>query len=224
MMQKLLVVEDDQKIRDELVTLLQRNGYDACALTSFVNVPGQILQSGVDLVLLDLNLPGVDGQHVCREVRQKSNVAIIAVTSRNSDLDEFMMLSLGADDFVAKPYNTQILLLHIATVLRRVGVVAEPSAEITHGGVTLDTAACRVHAAGGSAELTKNELRILAILMRNAGTVVSRQRIQEELWQSDEFVDDNTLTVNVSHLRQTLAGIGVEEYVSTRRGLGYIVI
>ena len=224
MMQKLLVVEDDQKIRDELVTLLQRNGYDACALTSFVNVPGQILQSGVDLVLLDLNLPGVDGQHVCREVRQKSNVAIIAVTSRNSDLDELMMLSLGADDFVAKPYNTQILLLHIATVLRRVGVVAEPSAEITHGGVILDTAACRVHAAGGSAELTKNELRILAILMRNAGTVVSRQRIQEELWQSDEFVDDNTLTVNVSHLRQTLAGIGVEEYVSTRRGLGYIVI
>lgn len=224
MMQKLLVVEDDQKIRDELVTLLQRNGYDACALTSFVDVPGQILQSGVDLVLLDLNLPGVDGQHVCREVRQKSNVAIIAVTSRNSDLDELMMLSLGADDFVAKPYNTQILLLHIATVLRRVGVVAEPSAEITHGGVTLDTAACRVHAAGGRAELTKNELRILAILMRNAGTVVSRQRIQEELWQSDEFVDDNTLTVNVSHLRQTLAGIGVEEYVSTRRGLGYIVI
>ena len=197
MMQKLLVVEDDQKIRDELVTLLQRNGYDACALTSFVDVPGQILQSGADLVLLDLNLPGVDGQHVCREVRQKSNVAIIAVTSRNSDLDELMMLSLGADDFVAKPYNTQILLLHIATVLRRVGVVAEPSAEITHGGVTLDTAACRVHAAGGSAE---------------------------ELWQSDEFVDDNTLTVNVSHLRQTLAGIGVEEYVSTRRGLGYIVI
>lgn len=224
MMQKLLVVEDDQKIRDELVMLLQRNGYDACALTSFVDVPGQILQSGVDLVLLDLNLPGVDGQHVCREVRQKSNVAIIAVTSRNSDLDELMMLSLGADDFVAKPYNTQILLLHIATVLRRVGVVAEPLAEITHGGVTLDTAACRVHAAGGSAELTKNELRILAILMRNAGTVVSRQRIQEELWQSDEFVDDNTLTVNVSHLRQTLAGIGVEEYVSTRRGLGYIVI
>lgn len=224
MMQKLLVVEDDQKIRDELVTLLQRNGYDACALTSFVDVPGQILQSGADLVLLDLNLPGVDGQHVCREVRQKSNVAIIAVTSRNSDLDELMMLSLGADDFVAKPYNTQILLLHIATVLRRVGVVAEPSAEITHGGVTLDTAACRVHASGGSAELTKNELRILAILMRNAGTVVSRQRIQEELWQSDEFVDDNTLTVNVSHLRQTLAGIGVEEYVSTRRGLGYIVI
>ena len=224
MMQKLLVVEDDQKIRDELVTLLQRNGYEACALTSFIDVPGQILQSGADLVLLDLNLPGVDGQHVCREVRQKSNVAIIAVTSRNSDLDELMMLSLGADDFVAKPYNTQILLLHIATVLRRVGVAAEPSAEITHGGVTLDTAACRVHAAEGSAELTKNELRILAILMRNAGTVVSRQRIQEELWQSDEFVDDNTLTVNVSHLRQTLAGIGVEEYVSTRRGLGYIVI
>ena len=224
MMQKLLVVEDDQKIRDELVTLLQRNGYEACALTSFVDVPGQILQSGADLVLLDLNLPGVDGQHVCREVRQKSNVAIIAVTSRNSDLDELMMLSLGADDFVAKPYNTQILLLHIATVLRRVGVAAEPSAESTHGGVTLDTAACRVHAAGGSAELTKNELRILAILMRNAVTVVSRQRIQEELWQSDEFVDDNTLTVNVSHLRQTLAGIGVEEYVSTRRGLGYIVI
>lgn len=223
MMQKLLVVEDDQHIRDELVTLLQRNGYEAQALTSFVDVSEQIAQSSAGLVLLDLNLPGVDGQQVCREVRRKSNIAIIVVTSRNSDLDELMTLSLGADDFVPKPYNAQILLMHIATVLRRTGAKAA-SAELTHRGVTLDTAACRVTASGRSAELTKNELRILAVLMRKAGSVVSRQRIQEELWQSDEFVDDNTLTVNISHLRQTLASIGVHEYVVTRRGLGYIVM
>ena len=122
-----------------------------------------------------------------------------------------------------KPYNDQVLLAHVATVLKRSYGEGAAAAEITHGGVTLDTARCRVSHRGSSAELTKNELRILALLMRNAGSVVSRQRIQEELWASDEFVDDNTLTVNVSHLRATLARIVVENFVRTRRGMGYLV-
>ena len=222
-MTKILVVEDDHQIQQELVLLLQRNGFEAQALTSFESVPQQIVAAHSDLVLLDLNLPGIDGQQICREVRQLSNVPIIVVTSRNTDLDELMVLSLGADDFIAKPYNTQILLMHITSVLRRANSDVTTGTKLSHAGVTLDSSSCKVSANQKSVELTKNELRILSLLMQNAGTVVSRQRIQEELWQSDEFVDDNTLTVNISHLRNTLASIGVEDFVMTRRGLGYVI-
>ncbi|MBF0910058.1 MAG: response regulator transcription factor [Atopobium sp.] len=222
-MTKILVVEDDYQIQQELVLLLQRNGFEAQALTSFESVPQQIIAAHPDLVLLDLNLPGIDGQQICREVRQLSNVPIIVVTSRNTDLDELMVLSLGADDFIAKPYNTQILLMHITSVLRRANSDVTTGTKLSHAGVTLDSSSCKVSANQKSVELTKNELRILSLLMQNAGTVVSRQRIQEELWQSDEFVDDNTLTVNISHLRNTLASIGVEDFVMTRRGLGYVI-
>ena len=222
-MTKILVVQDDHQIQQELVLLLQRNGFEAQALTSFESVPQQIITAHPDLVLLDLNLPGIDGQQICREVRQLSNVPIIVVTSRNTDLDELMVLSLGADDFIAKPYNTQILLMHITSVLRRANSDVTTGTKLSHAGVTLDSSSCKVSANQKSVELTKNELRILSLLMQNAGTVVSRQRIQEELWQSDEFVDDNTLTVNISHLRNTLASIGVEDFVMTRRGLGYVI-
>ena len=222
-MTKILVVEDDHQIQQELVLLLQRNGFEAQALMSFESVPQQIIAAHPDLVLLDLNLPGIDGQQICREVRQLSNVPIIVVTSRNTDLDELMVFSLGADDFIAKPYNTQILLMHITSVLRRANSDVTTGTKLLHAGVTLDSSSCKVSANQKSVELTKNELRILSLLMQNAGTVVSRQRIQEELWQSDEFVDDNTLTVNISHLRNTLASIGVEDFVMTRRGLGYVI-
>lgn len=222
-MRRLLVVEDDAHIRDELCVLLTRNGYEALALTCFDDVATQVLDAAPDLVLLDLNLPGVDGQYVCREVRRRSPVPIVVVTSRDNDMDELLTLSLGADDFVPKPYNDQVLLAHVASVLKRSYGEGAAAAEISHGGVTLDTARCRVTVGGQTAELTKNELKILALLMRNAGAVVSRQRIQEELWASDEFVDDNTLTVNVSHLRATLAKVGVEDFVRTKRGMGYLV-
>ena len=202
-MRRLLVVEDDPAIREGLCALLARNGYEPASLDDFGDVAARILDAAPDLVLLDLNLPGVDGGYVCREVRAASGVPIIAVTSRDTDMDELVTLAAGADDFVAKPYNEQVLLAHVAAVL--------------------DTTRCEVSYQGKSAELTKNELRILALLMRGAGSVVSRQRIQEELWESCDFVDDNTLTVNISHLRQTLAGIGVADLIVTRRGLGYIV-
>ena len=222
-MRRLLVVEDDARLRDELCVLLRRNGYEAEALASFDDAAAQILAAAPDLVLLDLNLPGVDGTYVCREVRRASPEPIVVVTSRDNDMDELLTLSFGADDFIPKPYHDQVLLAHVATVLKRSYGEGAASAEISYAGVTLDTARCRVSFQGRAAELTKNELRILALLMRNAGAVVSRQRIQEELWASDEFVDDNTLTVNVSHLRATLAKIGVEGFVRTKRGMGYLV-
>ena len=239
---RLLVVEDDPKLREELVALLGNNGYRPRAVEAFDDVVGQVLAAGADLVLLDLGLPdtdgldilalvllaltlpGVDGQYVCREVRRESDVPIIVVTSRDGQMDELLSMSFGADDFVAKPYNAPVLLARIARLLQRTYGSAGRSAVLERDGVRLDCDRCVAERDGRSVELTKNELRILSLLMRNAGKVVSRQRIQEELWQTDEFVDDNTLTVNVSHLRQTLGSIGARDFVQTRRGLGYLVL
>lgn len=221
-MQRLVLVEDDRPLRSELAVLLRRNGYDVFEIESFDNIAAAILEAAPDLVLLDLNLPGVDGHYVCREVRAASDVPIVVVTSRNTDMDEVLSMSLGADDFVAKPFNAQVLLAHIAAVLKRsYGDAANDV--VSHRGLVLDMARCTVSYQGQSAELTKNEQRILAMLMRSAGQVVERRSIQEELWASDEFVDDNTLTVNVSHLRRTLAGIGADGFVQTKRGMGYMV-
>ena len=174
-----------------------------------------------DVVLLDLGLPGTDGLYVCRELRQTSNVPIIVVTSRTTDLDELMSMSLGADDFIAKPYNGQVLLAHIDAVLRRAQGAQEQGRVVEYRGLSLDLARSKATYEGRSVELTKNELRILALLMRRKGEIVSREDIMVELWNSDTFIDDNTLTVNMNRLRKTLASIGVTDYLATHRGQGY---
>lgn len=222
-MRKVCVIEDDAAICRGLCQLLERNGYQTAVPAGFVDLPQQIIDKACDLVLLDLNLPGVDGSFVCRELRRLSQVPVIAVTSRNTDLDELVCLSAGADDFIAKPYNEQVLLAHIDAVLKRTYGENSPSSQLTYAGLTLDASRCMATYQGKSVELTKNELKILSLLLRSAGAVVSRQRIQEELWESDDFVDDNTLTVNVSHLRQTLARIGAGDLIATRRGFGYLI-
>ena len=132
-------------------------------------------------------------------------------------------MNFGADDFVAKPYNAHVLLAHIASVLKRAYGDQVAASQVSYRGLVLEQARCVVVFQGRTAELTKNELRILGLLLRNAGTVITRQRIQEELWQSDEFVDDNTLTVNISYLRQTLDGIGAHDFIQTKRGIGYVI-
>lgn len=222
-MRRLLVIEDDVRIREELCVLLRRNGYEAAALDGTGDVAAAVLEAAPDLVLLDLGLPGVDGAFVCREIRRKSDVPVIVVTSRNTVTDELLTLNLGADDFVPKPYNEQVLLARIASVLKRSYGDGAVASELTHAGVSLNTDRCQASFGGKTTELTKNELRILALLMRSAGAVVSRRRLMEELWATDEFVDDNTLTVNVSHLRATLAEIGAGDYIKTKRGMGYMV-
>ena len=221
-MYRVLVVEDNDKIRLELCDFLSKNGYAADSCTNFEHIMEEIKAKRPDLILLDLGLPFVDGHFICKELRRTSNVPIIIVTSRNSEMDELLSMNLGADDYVTKPYNLQILLARISRVLRRVYEAADSSI-MRLGEVIMDVSKSSITCRGKSVDLTKNELRILALLMRNAGAVVSRQRIQEELWASDEFVDDNTLTVNVSHLRAPLAKIGVEDFVRTKRGMGYLV-
>lgn len=223
-MPKIYVIEDDEGIRRELTALLSRNGYEVAACEDFPRVAELALAAAPDLVLLDLTLPGTDGQLVCREIRAVSQVPIIVLTSRTTEADEVVAMTLGADDFVAKPYSSQVLLAHMAALLRRAGAAAGDGASmLAHNGVTVDLARSLATAGEQSVELTKNELRILALLVRRAGTIVSREDLMRELWASDAFVDDNTLTVNVNRLRAALAKIGVHGYLTTHRGQGYSV-
>lgn len=221
-MSKIYVIEDDEAIRGELLHLLEREGYETGACEDFSRASELALAAGPDLVLLDLTLPGTDGQLVCRELRGASSVPIIVLTSRTTEADEVVAMTLGADDFVPKPYSPRVLLARIAALLRRSGGSAARSV-LEHNGVTLDLSRSLASSASGSVELTKNEVRILALLMRRAGTIVSREDLMRELWDSEAFVDDNTLTVNVNRLRGALAKMGVEGFLVTHRGQGYSV-
>lgn len=216
------IVEDDEKIREELAVLLERNGYTVQTIDVFSDTTNAILSTTPDIVILDLSLPYADGHVVCRELRVRSDVPIIVVTSRDNDLDELMSMNLGADDFMVKPYRPQILLARIARVLERVHR-NEVGNVLTYSGIALDIATSHVSYGGQSIELTKNEMRILQLLIARAETIVAREEMQNELWQSDEFIDDNTLTVNVNRLRSTLGKIGLTEVLHTKRGVGYLL-
>ncbi|MGI6154104.1 MAG: response regulator transcription factor [Christensenellaceae bacterium] len=221
-MYTIYLIEDDEKIRFELAALLEKYGYACIAEEEFEEVSEHVLASGCDLVLLDINLPRSDGFYVCREIRKRSAIPIIMVTSRDTDTDELMSINLGADDYVTKPYNPQILLARIESLLKRTYSTGQ-RALLSHAGLTLDTASGRASFGEKSVELTKNEMKILHTLMRDAGNIVSRNDLIDSLWQTDEFIDDNTLTVNINRLRAKLAEAGAQDYIQTRRGQGYSV-
>ncbi|MCT4593410.1 MAG: response regulator transcription factor [Anaeromicrobium sp.] len=221
-MKKIIIVEDTETIREELKIFLSKYGYEVYAPDDFNNIIEDISRSNGDLILLDINLPVFDGYYICREVRKNSDVPIIVVTSRDSQMDELMSMNLGADDFITKPYNTQILLARISAVLKR-------TSKSNHGDVLMHKdiqlnilKGCVIHK-GNMEQLTKNELKILSCLMKNKGTIVSREKLMEYLWNSHVFIDDNTLSVNITRLRKTLQKIGAEDVIETRRGLGYIM-
>lgn len=221
-MPKIFVIEDDIRLREELVTLLARNGYETQSTVDFDRAVPEVMAAVPDLVLLDLSLPMMDGQMICRRLRQEASVPIIVVTSRCDDADELLSISMGADDFVSKPYNPLILLARIAAILRRGS--ASVGTVVSCGDVVLDISQGVVSHGDAQADLTKNEMHLLYVLMKRAGGIVSRADLQNELWQSDEFVDDNTLTVNINRLRRTLSSIGVPDgFLQTKRGLGYSV-
>ena len=174
------------------------------------------------MILLDINLPVLDGYYICREIRSRSDVPIIVVTSRDSEMDELMSMNLGADDFVTKPYNTQILMARIESILRRSQKTETQNAIVCKGlRVCLNDSTAEYE--GRKIELTKNEIRILYTLIKHQGSIVSRDELMEMLWQSNEFIDDNTLTVNVNRLRKRMESIGWKNQIHTKRGQGYIV-
>lgn len=218
------IIEDTEIIREELSKLLLKYGYKTTLLTDFENVIEDVLKSNADLVLLDINLPYYDGYHICREIRKKSSVPLIIVTSRDSDMDELMSMNLGADDFITKPYNTQILLARIEAILRRSKEVKDDSNILTYKNLKLDLSkGIVILEDGNTLELTKNEIKILSYLMERKGEIVSREDLMEYLWNSDYYVDDNTLSVNVTRIRKKLQEVGVTDVIETRRGLGYIM-
>lgn len=219
-MSRIFIIEDDQKIRGELRVFLQRNGFECLVTDHFTQAVTEVMNALPDLVLLDLNLPNIDGYHICKEIRKSSEIPVVVITSQNSDMDELMSISFGADDYITKPFNTQILLARIQNVLRR---YQKTSDKLIHKGILLNLSSGIVENGDQRVELTINELRIMHILMAHAGTIVSRDEIMEALWQSNAFVDDNTLTVNINRLRKKLSSIDIEDFLKTKRGQGYIV-
>ncbi len=219
-MQTIMILEDDPVIREELALLLENEGYLARTVTDFSSAVEQVCQTGPDLVLLDVGLPGRDGFSLCAELRRASDAPVIFVTSRDSALDELRALSLGGDDYITKPYNIPVLLARVKAVLRRRGGAPDPEL-LEAAGLTLSLTRGTASAGERSVELTRNELRILAHLMRRPGEIVSRADLIEALWDSQIYIDDNTLSVNMTRLRTKLAELGLPGYIKTRRGMGY---
>lgn len=222
-MQKILIVEDDEKLRNELEKFLNNNGYNAEGLKKYDNCINDILQSNSDIVLLDINLPFSDGEYICKEVRKKSEVPIIMITSRNNEIDELISINYGADDYITKPYNTQILLARIASILKRTNKSELEKSKIDCTQFTLNISESKIEKEDKQIELTKNESKILQCLVKNRNKIVSREELMEYLWNTDEFVDDNTLTVNITRVRNKLEEIGIKEMLETKRGQGYIL-
>lgn len=219
---KILIVEDAEILRNELKEFLTHYGFEVEAPDNFQSIIKEVTRKDIHLILLDINLPVYDGYYICREVRKNSQVPIIIVTSRDNEMDELMSMNLGADDFITKPFNTQILIARIESVLRRTYSTQESSI-LQYGSLTFDLSNGTILHQQLQEELTKNEIKILYFLMNNKGRIVSREELMEYLWTSDLFIDDNTLSVNITRLRKKMESIGVENLIETRRGLGYLI-
>lgn len=222
-MQKILIVEDDEKLRNELEIFLNKNGYEASSLKKFDDTINEILGADVDLVLLDINLPFADGEYICKEVRKVSQIPIIMVTSRDNEIDELLSMNYGADHYVTKPFNIQILLAKISSILRRANIVETNQNKIDCKQFILNLSKSTIEKDGKILELTKNELKILHFLVEKRGQIVSREEIMSYLWDSESFIDDNTLTVNMTRLRNKLEELDLKELIETKRGQGYIL-
>ncbi len=221
-MKKILIVEDDITIQAQLKTLLSGNGYEVLAVMDFSQTIQQIKAFVPHLVILDIKLPGNNGFEICSEIRTFSDIPIVFVTSSNTDMDELNSIMLGGDAFITKPYNTAILLAKIAALLKR----AYPPAQaeiLTWNGATLHLESSVIEYNGQKAELTKNELKILYYLFKNAGKICSRNDIVDFLWDNQLYVDDNALSVNVTRIRDKLSKIGLTDYIKTKHRQGYII-
>lgn len=224
MERRICVVEDDEKLCDELVYFLKANGFEARAAIREEYNAAALINGGFSMLLLDISLPEADGLFLCREIRKQSNVPILIITSNNTELAELRAMDCGADDFVTKPLNPQILLLRMEAILKRVYNNRDMNNRIQLNGFVLDVSKGVVQNKGKEVELTKNELRILTVLAKKQGEIVSRDEIMESLWESHLFVDDNTLTVNMTRLKGKLEKIGIKGVIVTKRGMGYQLV
>jgi DNA-binding response OmpR family regulator len=219
-MSRIYIVEDDRSIREELAELLRNSGYDAEYLTDFSNSKAEILSARADLILMDINIPNLNGEELLKEIRRECDTPVIMVTSRTSETDEVLSMSYGADDYITKPYNPTILLLRISAVLKR---AAGTAAVQTYNGLQVNDAKGSLTDGSREMTLTKNEMIIFRFMLDRQGSIVTRDDLMTALWDNEEFVNDNALTVNISRLRSKLAELGCEDAIETRKKQGYIL-
>ena len=218
-MYTILIIEDDEAICRELQMLLQKQGYEAICWNMQEDIRELVKTHDPLIILLDINLPQMDGFTVCSQLRSFSKVPIIFVTSRNTDMDELCSMQMGGDDFITKPYNTSILLARIAALLKRSYEWKDQN--LTHHGVLLDVAMSRVEFQNNTRELTKNEVKILHYMFQHKGEIIPREDLIDYLWDNKLFIDDNALSVNVTRIRNKLRELGVEDFIVTRHRQGY---
>ncbi len=222
-MHKILIVEDDPAIAGAIQAHLTAWDFDARIVQDFRAVLEDVAVFQPQLVILDISLPFYNGYHWCQEIRRLSKVPILFLSSASDSLNIVMAMQMGGDDFVVKPFDLSVLTAKVQALLRRAYEFAGDSHLIVHQGAVLDVNRASLNFQGQTAELTKNELRILQTLMEHKGAVVRRDDLMARLWETDCFIDENTLTVNVTRLRKTLEGIGLTDYIETKKGIGYRV-
>lgn len=217
-MKSILIVEDEEIIRKELETLLKNSGYNALSLNSFSDAKEDIINTKADLILLDINLPNINGEMLLKEIRKEINTPVIMVTSRNDEVDEVLSISYGADDYIIKPYNPTVLLLRIQNIFKRMENNID---DLFYDDIIVNPQKGTLDKNGKTLELTKNEMIIFTYLLRSRGKIVSRDNLMTDLWNNNEFINDNALTVNISRLRSKLQEFGLEGKIETRKGQGY---
>lgn len=218
-----MLVEDDDKLRSIISDTLRKWQYEVTELTSFDRVKEDFEKHGPHLVIMDINLPVFDGFYWCQQIRTVSKVPIIFLSSRNGNMDIIMAINMGGDDFVQKPFDLGVLVAKVNALLRRNYTWQEEKLHLNHRGLSLNLSNSTVRYEDASAELSRNELTILLVLMRNTGKIISRDELMQALWHDEQFVDDNTLTVNVNRLRRKIEQLGLADYIATRKGMGYMI-
>lgn len=222
-MYKLLIIEDDTGIADAIKTQAEMWNLEVSIVENFRNVLQEFVQFQPHIVLLDIGLPFFDGYHWCGEIRKISNVPIIFISSASDNMNIVMAVNMGADDFIAKPFDQSVLMAKVQAILRRTYDFSSNLPVLEHRGAFLNTGDNTLTYNNKKIELTKNEYRIMLCLMENKGKVVSREKFMEKLWETDSFVDENTLTVNINRLRKKLDAAGLENFIKTKFGVGYII-
>lgn len=219
-----MIVEDEELICNELSKLLENNNYETVILKDFKNALNEILEVSPDLILLDINIPFINGEALLQNLRKESNIPVIMVTSINSETDEALSISYGADDYITKPYNPNILLLRIGAVLKRTKTNYNTNGnDLTYKELKFDCQKGIIKKDDIEIELTKNEMIIFSYLLNHQNKIVTREELMTTLWDNSEYVNENALTVNISRLRNKLKEIGYEDAIDTRKGLGYIL-
>ena len=220
-MHKILLVEDDEVIRQQVKKMLEQWGYEVVLVEDFMEVLSLFVKEEPHLVLMDIGLPLFNGYHWCQEIRKVSKVPIMFLSSRDQAMDIVMAINMGGDDFVTKPFDQNVLLAKIQGLLRRSYEFGKDQSLLEYMGVILNLKAMDLVYQGEVVSLTKNEFQILQVLFERSGNIVSREDLMKELWNSDFFIDDNTLSVNVARLRKKLEAVGLKDFIETKKGVGY---